>query len=211
MEISLSGACLRPGGYIYLWLFKYFTQTLGNNLLPFCKEGWRGAEVAPKLLVVLQPCFRKQRQVWRWDKALLDAGVDGGTFLPGPLGKKIRRILGNCVWAELCVGIAPHPRDTPESFPWSHSSGLCPLQQVRRLHLELMSSSQLFTAMDVGQVLGELNPSVPAAVGTSMPRPPIRAASQPPPAPCLCFVPCASLWQGLDVNSRSWMCCTALG
>lgn len=70
--------------------------------------------MTPKLLVVLQPCFRKQRQVWRWDKALLDAGVDAGTFLPGPLGKKIRRILGNCVWAELCVGIAPHPRDTPE-------------------------------------------------------------------------------------------------
>lgn len=36
------------------------------------------------------------------------------------------------------------------------SSGLCPLQQVRRLHLEMMSCSQLFTAMDASQVLGEL-------------------------------------------------------
>lgn len=36
-----------------------------------------------------------------------------------------------------------------------HSFDLCPLQQVKRLHLEMMCCSQLFTAEDVSQVLRE--------------------------------------------------------
>lgn len=112
--------------------------------------------MAPKLLVVLQPTGSRGR-CGRWDKAL----PDGGTFLPGALGKKIRKKkkkirIGNCAGAELCPGIASHRGDTLGPFFWTHSSGLCPLQQVRRLHLEMMSCFQLFIAMDVSQVPGEL-------------------------------------------------------
>ena len=99
------------------------------------------------------PALRKQRQVWRWDKALIDPQVSvKETFLPGLPEKKIRRVLANSVGAEHRAGIAPHPRDAPGSFSQPHKSGLWPLQQVRRLHLEMMSCFQLFTPLDVSQV-----------------------------------------------------------
>lgn len=75
------------------------------------------------------------------------------TFLPGPLGKKIRRVLANRAGAERCAGIAPHPRDALGSFSQTRKSGLWPLQQVRRV-LQMMPCSQLFTPLDISQVLG---------------------------------------------------------
>lgn len=72
------------------------------------------------------------------------------TFLPGLLEKKIRRVIANCVGAGHRAGIAPHNGDGLGHFS-DHKSGLWPLQQVRRLHLDMMSCFQLFTPLDVSQ------------------------------------------------------------
>lgn len=62
--------------------------------------------------------------MWRWDKALLDDGMDGGTFLPGALGKE-GESLGPVLGLSSVLALLP----TLEML-WGHFPGLTALACV---------------------------------------------------------------------------------